>query len=76
MKSTAVPNRPSNRQARGGALSWWLLGGGIVAVIAVVITLSIVLGEDQTGETAATAWDLPALDVDNDPDGDGRITLA
>lgn len=73
---TAVPNRPSGRTPRGGALSWWLLGGGIVGVVALVIALSIALGDSQSGETDATAWDLPALDVDNDPDGDGRVTLS
>ncbi len=75
-KDAAVPERPSRRQARSGTASWWLLGGGIVAVVTAVIVLSIVLGEDQTGVTDSTAWDLPALVDDNDPDGDGRVTLA
>ena len=57
-------------------MSWWLLGIGIVGAVVGVIVLSSVLGEDQEGVTEATGWDLPALDVDNDPDGDGRITLA
>ncbi len=72
---TAVPERPARRE-RNGTLSWWLLGAGIVGVVGLVITLSIVLGENQTGVTDAEAWDLPALDADNDPDGDGRVTLA
>ncbi len=69
---------PRSRPASGprGTLSWWLLGGGVVAVVVVVVVLSAVLGEDQTGITDADGWDLPALDGENDPDGDGRITLA
>ncbi len=69
---------PRSRAASGprGTLSWWLLGGGVVAVVVVVVVLSAVLGEDQTGITDADGWDLPVLDGENDPDGDGRITLA
>lgn len=73
---TAVPARPSRATTRSGNLSWWLLGGGIVGIVALVIVLSVILGENQTGVTDANAWDLPALEGDNDPDGDGRITLA
>ncbi len=76
-KADAVPARPLQpRRSRSGTFSWWLLGGGVVAVVVVVVVLSVVLGEDQTGVTDASAWDLPALDEDNDPDGDGRVTLA
>lgn len=75
--AAAVPQRPSQRtQGRGGTASWWILGGGIVAVVIGVIVLSATLGEDQSGETDAAAWDLPALEPDNDPNGDGRINLA
>jgi len=75
--STSVPSRPSRSQRhRSATLSWWLLGGGIVAVIALIVVLTSVLGEDQTGVTDREGWDLPALDADNDPDGDGRVTLA
>jgi thiol-disulfide isomerase/thioredoxin len=74
--AAAVPQRPSRQRARPGTLSWWLLGGGIIGIVTLVIVLSIVLGEDQTGVTDATEWDLPALVDDNDPDGDGRVTLA
>lgn len=73
----SVPARPSGRAQGGSNLSWWLLGGGIVGVVALVIVLSSVLGrDDSTGVTTATGWDLPALVAENDPDGDGRITLA
>ena len=74
-RAAAVPDRPSQRRANS-TLSWWLLGGGIAAIVALVVVLSVVTGENQTGVTDADAWDLPALDADNDPDGDGRITLA
>ncbi len=72
----AVPQRPTQRSSRNTNLSWWLLGGGIVGIVALVIVLASVLGEDQVGETDAVAWDLPSLDTDTDPDGDGRVTLA
>lgn len=81
-EAKATPPAAAERQVparRGGGtsnLSWWLLGGGIVAVVALVIVLSIVTAENQTGVTDAEAWDLPALVDENDPDGDGRITLA
>ena len=75
-RRAAVPERPSPRRGANSMLSWWLLGGGIVAIVALVVVLSVVTGENQTGVTDREAWDLPALDEDNDPDGDGRITLA
>ncbi len=73
----SVPARPSGRAQGGSNLSWWLLGGGIAGIVTLVIVLSSVLGgDDSTGVTTATGWDLPALVAENDPDGDGRITLA
>lgn len=75
-RRTSVPERPAQRRSANSTLSWWLLGGGIVAIVALVVTLSVVTGENQTGVTDREAWDLPALDEANDPDGDGRITLA
>jgi thiol-disulfide isomerase/thioredoxin len=75
--AAAVPERPSQRtQGRGGTASWWILGGAIVAIVVGVIVLSATLGEEQTGETNAASWELPALGADNDPNGDGRINLA
>ena len=75
-RRAAVPERPSQRRGANSALSWWLLGGGIVAIVALAVVLSVVTGENQSGVTDREAWDLPALDEANDPDGDGRITLA
>ncbi len=75
-EKAAPPPRSRAASGPGGTLSWWLLGGGVVAVVVVVVVLSAVLGEDQTGITDADGWDLPVLDGENDPDGDGRITLA
>lgn len=71
-----MPDRPARAARQRGNSSWWLLGGGIVGIIVLIVVLSSVLGEDQTGVTTASSWDLPALDEDNDPDGDGRVTLA
>lgn len=72
----------SRRSSRGRGsrisptMSWVLLGGGIVAVVAVVVLLAVSGGSGGSGVTSREAWDLPALDADQDPDGDGRVTLA
>ncbi len=48
----------------------------VVGLVGLVYIATNVFGPDDSGVTDAAAWDLPALDADNDPDGDGRITLA
>ncbi len=68
------PDRPvATRAPRGGDKSWWFLGVGIVVVIVALLVVPGLLN-DEDGVTDRDAWDLPALA--NDPDGDGRVTLA
>ena len=77
-KPRSAPARPtSSRRGRLSARSsWTLLGVGIVAIVGAIVGFSI-LGSDGggTGVTSAAAWDVPALQDDLDPDGDGRVTL-
>jgi len=75
-KREGGPPRPGSRRGSrlSPTMSWVLLGGGIVAIVAVVVILAVSGGDGGTGVTTREAWDLPALDNDQDPDG--RVTLA
>ncbi len=53
-----------------------LLSAGVMAVVLAVIAFAVVSSRPETGETEATAWDLPALDSDLDDGTNGRFTLA
>lgn len=48
----------------------------VVGLVGLVYIATNVFGPDDSGVVEADAWDLPALDAANDPDGDGRVTLA
>ena len=62
------------RAARKARLQWAVLIGVAVVVLGGFILLTVLDAIPEDGDTSAAAWDLPARD--NDPDGDGRITLA
>lgn len=79
MGTTRTGRRSTQRESRvSPAASWWLLGGGIGAVIAVVLFLSIRTTADGggSGVTDAAAWDLPAINVDVDGNTGERVVLA
>jgi len=61
----------ANRKAR---LQWFAIVGLGVLIVGGVLGASILSSRSQSGDTSVSAWDLPARD--NDPSGDGRITLA
>lgn len=73
---SAAPARPSKARRGSATTQWVVLGVAAAAIIGVVVFLSVrqTLDPGGTGETAAAAWDLPALD--EDLDADGRVTLA
>ena len=62
------------RTARRARLQWWAVMGVGVVIVGGVLTWSIVGSLPEDGVTTARGWDLPI--IDNDPDGDGRLTLA
>lgn len=61
------------KAARRARLQWWAVIGVGVAIVGGFIAFSIVEAIPEDGDVSASAWDLPVRD--NDPDGDGRITL-
>jgi thiol-disulfide isomerase/thioredoxin len=61
-------------QARKARRQWILVIGAGVLIIGGVLGVAIWQGLPKDGDTSVAAWDLPVRD--NDPDGDGRITLA
>ncbi len=61
----------ANRKAR---LQWVAVIGIGVLIVGGVLGASILSSRSQSGDTNVASWDLPARD--NDPSGDGRITLA
>ncbi len=61
----------ANRKAK---LQWIAVIGVGVLIVGGVLAVSILSSRSQSGDTSVAAWDLPARD--NDPGGDGRITLA
>jgi len=69
---------PARRKGISPTMSWVLLGAGIALVVGGVVFLSVreTLDPGGTGVIDEAAWDLPALDDDNDPGGDGRVALA
>ncbi|MFQ5556142.1 MAG: TlpA family protein disulfide reductase [Acidimicrobiales bacterium] len=62
------------RKARQARLQWAAIIGVGVLIVGGVLVWSIVSALPEGGDTSAADWDLPALA--NDPDGDGRLTLA
>ncbi len=61
-------------RARKARNQWILVVGVGVLVIGGVLGYAIWQGLPEDGDTSVGAWDLPVRD--NDPDGDGRMTLA
>lgn len=79
-KGKATPNRGAQAEAASSTRSKGLppavlIGGGVALLVGIVLVLTTVFGPDESGVVATDAWDLPVIDGD-DPDGDGRATLA
>jgi thiol-disulfide isomerase/thioredoxin len=64
----------AKRAARKAKLQWALVIGVPLVIIGGLILFSVIEAIPKDGDTGSRTWDLPALA--NDPDGDGRITLA
>jgi len=64
----------AEKAARKAKRQWVAVIAVAVAIIGGFVVFSIIEAIPEEGDTGATSWDLPARD--NDPDGDGRITLA
>lgn len=62
------------RAARRARLQWWGVIGAGVTIVGGVLAWSIIASLPEDGVTSSRGWDLPI--IDNDPDGDGRLTLA
>lgn len=62
------------KAARTARLQWWAVIGVGVAIVGGFILYSVLEAIPEDGDVSAAAWDLPARD--NDPNGDGRLTLA
>jgi thiol-disulfide isomerase/thioredoxin len=63
----------AEKAARRAKLQWVAVIAVGVAIVGGFIAFSIFEAIPEDGDTGATTWDLPVRD--NDPDGDGRITL-
>lgn len=63
----------AEKAARKARLQWWAVIGIGVAIVGGFIVYSVLEAIPEDGDTSAAAWDLPARD--NDPNGDGRLTL-
>lgn len=61
-------------KARKARRQWFLVFGAGTLILAAVLGIAILQSIPEDGDTSVVAWDLPARD--NDPDSDGRITLA
>ncbi|MEM7141720.1 MAG: TlpA disulfide reductase family protein [Actinomycetota bacterium] len=64
----------AEKAAKRAKRQWWAIGALGVAIVGGFIAFSIIEAIPEDGDTSSTGWDLPVRD--NDPDGDGRITLA
>lgn len=64
----------AEKAARKAKLQWAAVVGVAVAIVGGFIVFSIIEAIPEDGDIGTTTWDLPARD--NDPDGDGRVTLA
>jgi len=73
-KANAEAKRVAAEKAARRAKWQWIgvIGVG-VAIIGGFIAFSIIDAIPEDGDVGATTWDLPSRD--NDPNGDGRITL-
>ena len=73
-KATAAQKRlAAERAARKARLQWVVVIGVGVLIVGGIIVVSVLQALPQDGDTSRAAWDLPVLD--NDPNGDGRISL-
>ncbi len=62
------------RASRKARLQWVAVVGVGALIVGGVLGVSIWSSRSQSGDTTISAWDLPVRD--NDPNGDGRITLS
>lgn len=62
------------RASRKARMQWIGVVGIGVLIVGGVLGASIWSSRSQSGDTTVAAWDLPVRD--NDPNGDGRITLS
>ncbi len=76
-KGKATPTRNAQHAVAGRrSLSpAAMIGGGVVLLVGLVLILTSVFGSNDDGVVDTAAWDLPVMEGD-DPDGDGRATLA
>lgn len=74
-RSNAEAKRLAAEQAARKARRQWavIIGVGVL-ILGGFVLFTVLDAIPEDGDTSAAAWDLPARD--NDPDGDGRITLA
>ncbi len=73
-KASAAQKRlAAERAARKARLQWILVIGVGVLIVGGIVLVSVIQSLPQDGDTSRDAWDLPVRD--NDPNGDGRITL-
>ncbi len=75
-KGKATPSRSAQNTSTGrkGLSPAVLIGGGVAALVGLVLLITTFTGADDSGVVEVGAWDLPVLEGD-DPDGDGRATL-
>ncbi len=69
----ANPPKKTGPKVSAGTQNRILMGVGALAILG-LFAWAILGSRTESGVTSAADWDLPA--VANDPDGDGRITLA
>lgn len=76
-KDQAKKAAPTRGRGMSANMQWALLIGGICAVLAIVLGISVLNNGGGTGVLTVDSWDVPARADDTDNgDDDGRIKLA